>query len=243
MSTTTTTPNAAPNAAPDPAAAPTAVELFFDPVCPFCWVTSRWLEEVATVSGEVAVTYRPISLRLLNPDEDPAGAMGAAHERGLELLRVAVAVGEQHGDEAVARLYTAFGTAIHEQPVPGVAEFEDVARVQATRPADLRALLRELDLPEDLADAAGDTRHDAAIAASTRTALDRAGEDVGTPVLAIDPPDGPAFFGPIISEVPRGDEAVALFHAVRTLAGYRPFAEFKRSLRALPEVAALAELR
>lgn len=247
MPTASTVEHPTANPTGQPTAHPpvtTAVELFFDPACPFCWVTSRWLEEVAEHT-ELAITYRPISLRMLNPDEDPDGAMAATHDRGLQLLRVAVATGEAHGAAAVARLYTALGTAIHETPIPGapVEGFEDVARVQATRPDDLRALLRGLELPEDLADAAGDERHDVAIRASTELALARAGEDVGTPVITFGPPDGPSFFGPILSEVPRGEHAVRLFEAARTLAEYRPFAELKRSLRAMPDVAALADLR
>jgi hypothetical protein len=223
---------------------PTTVELFFDPGCPFCWVTSRWMEEVRG-HADVTVTYRPISLWMLNPGEDPTEPLGALHLRGLHLLRVAVATAEAHGDEAVARLYTALGTAIHETPVTGttVEGFGDVARVQATRPVDLRAMLRGLDLPEGLADAVRDEGFDDAIRKSTEVALERAGDDVGTPVLTLGPPDGPSFFGPILSEVPRGAEAVRLFEAVRVLAEHRPFTEFKRSLRDLPDVAALAPLR
>jgi 2-hydroxychromene-2-carboxylate isomerase len=219
-------------------------ELFFDPVCPFCWVTSRWIEEVATRTG-LAVTYRPISLRVLNADEDPTEPLGALHLRGHELLRVVAAAAEQHGDEVVGPLYTAIGRAIHEQPVEGgtVEGFGDVARVQTGRPDDLPALLRQVGLPEGLAAAAGDEGYDDAIRKSTEVALERAGDDVGTPVLTIGPPDGPSFFGPILSEVPTGDEAVRIWEAISTLAAYRPFTEFKRSLRELPDTLALTRLR
>jgi hypothetical protein len=222
----------------------THLELFFDPGCPFCWVTSRWLEEVR-LHADVAVTYRPISLAMLNPDEDRSEPLGALHQRGLELLRVAVATAESHGDEAVARLYTALGTALHEVAVEDVPieDFGDVARVQADRPTDLRALLAGLDLPPELADAASDTGFDDPIRKSTEIALERAGDDVGTPIVTFGPPDGPSFFGPILSEVPRGEEAVRLFEATRVLAEHRPFTEFKRSLRALPGTTALAGLR
>jgi hypothetical protein len=222
----------------------TSVELFFDPGCPFCWVTSRWMEEVRART-DVTVTYRPISLWMLNPGEDPDEPLGALHLRGLQLLRVAVAVAEAHGDDAVARLYTAVGTAIHETPVTGVPVdgFADVARAQARRPVDLEALLRALDLPTDLAAAADDEGFDDAVRKSTEVALERAGEGLGTPILTFDAPDGPSFFGPILSEVPRGEEAVRLFEAVRVLAEHPPFTELKRSLRDLPDVAALAPLR
>jgi hypothetical protein len=222
---------------------PTTVELFFDPGCPFCWVTSRWLEEVRRHT-ELQVTYRPISLRMLNPDEDPTTPLGALHQRGLELLRVAVAVRDRHGDDAVGTLYTALGEDLHERAVGGEVEgFEDVAREQAQRPTDLPGLLRAAGLDVDLATAADDPAHDVTIRESTGVALERAGEDVGTPVLTFGPPDGPSFFGPILSELPRGAEAVRVFEATRVLAEHRPFTEFKRSLRALPDTEALASLR
>ena len=97
--------------------------------------------------------------------------------------------------------------------------------------------------PRTLADAATDERFDAAIRASTETAQERAGDDVGTPIITFGPPSGPSFFGPVLSEVPRGDEAIALFEATRTLAEHRPFTEFKRSLRDLPDTEALAGIR
>jgi hypothetical protein len=229
-----------------PSIAPTAtrVELFFDPGCPFCWVTSRWLEEVQR-HGAAAITYRPISLAMLNPEEDRDEPLGALHTRGLELLRVVEAVAETQGTDAVARLYTAYGTALHETPVAATAVegFDDVAREQASRPTDLGALLASIDLPVSLAGAATDEGFDEAIRKSTEVALERAGDDVGTPVVTLDPPDGPSFFGPILSEVPRGEQALELFAAVRTLAAYRPFTELKRSLRELPDTRALAPLR
>jgi 2-hydroxychromene-2-carboxylate isomerase len=221
----------------------TTAELFFDPVCPFCWLTSRWLEQVRERT-ELAVSYRPISLRVLNADEDPTGPLGALHLRGHELLRVVTAAAEQHGDDVVGPLYTTLGRAIHEQPVEGTPDgFADVAQVQVARPADLGAVLRQVGLPEGLAAAAGDEGYDDAIRKSTEVALERAGDDVGTPVLTLGPPDGPSFFGPILSELPTGDDALRLFEAVSTLAAYRPFTELKRSLRSLPDTLALADLR
>lgn len=217
------------------------VELFFDPVCPFCWVTSRWIEEVREPAG-IEVRYRPIALRFLNPDEDLDGPMGRLHVRGLQLLRVVQAAVEARGDDVAGPLYTALGEAIHETPAAG-DDFGEIAVVQATRPDDLAGVLRSVGLPEDLAGAVADEGHDAAIRASTETALERAGDDVGTPILTFGPPDGPSFFGPVLSEVPRGDEALRLFEATKVLAEHRPFTEFKRSLRAMPDTAALAAIR
>jgi 2-hydroxychromene-2-carboxylate isomerase len=218
------------------------LELFFDPVCPFCWLTSRWIEDVRS-QRDLVVRYRPISLRMLNADEDPDGAMGRIHQRGLELLRVTQAAADRHGDDVVGPLYTALGESIHEQPIAGATEFGDVAVVQADRPADLVAVLAATGLSEDLVAATGDPSHDEAIRRSTEEALARAGDDVGTPVITFDPPHGPSFFGPTLSELPEGAAAVELFDATRTLAEHRPFTEFKRSLRALPDVAALAGIR
>lgn len=216
------------------------VELFFDPVCPFCWVTSRWLVDVQG-QRDLRVRWSPISLAILNEGQEPGTAMADLHARGHELLRVATAIDEQHGNEAVGRFYTAVGTAIHEVAVPG-DEFEDVARAQATRP-ELGEVLAGLDLPAELAAATSETSYDEVIRASTQTARDRAGDDVGTPILTFGPPDGPSFFGPVLSEAPTGDRAVELYDALRTLAEHRPFTELKRSLRTLPATAALAGLR
>ena len=218
------------------------LELFFDPVCPFCWVTSRWVEEVRR-RRPLAVRYRPISLRMLNPDKSLDEPMGALHQHGLELLRVVQAVADGEGEEAVGTLYTALGTAIHEQPAGDADDFEAVAAQQVGRPEDLAGLLEGVGLRAELAAAASDDSLDAAIRDSTETALDRAGGDVGTPVLSFGPPDGPSFFGPVLSEIPRGEHAVQLFDATRTLAEHRPFTELKRPLRELPDVPALAALR
>lgn len=221
----------------------TSAELFFDPICPFCWMTSRWLEDVRS-QRDLQVRYRPISLRMLNPDGDPDAPLAGTQRRGLELLRVVVAATENHGDEVAGPLYTAVGTAIHEQPVDGAdgQDLEGVLRTQAARPADLPRVLREVGLPEELATATDDDRYDDAIRTSTEVARDRAGEDVGTPVITLGPPDGPSFFGPILSERPTGDGAVELFDAVATLAAHRPFTELKRSLRELPHNGALAHV-
>ncbi len=221
--------------------AATSIELFFDPMCPFCWLTSRWLEDVRG-ERDLDVTWRPISLAMLNPDEDPASGMGSGHARGLELLRVVEAAYEDHGNDAVGRLYTELGQAIHEQPVEGAEELTDVVAAQADRP-DLAAALAAAELPGELASAAHQDRYDAGIRASTDEALTRAGDDVGTPVLTFDPPDGPSFFGPIFSEQPKGTAALEVFDAVRTLAAHASFTELKRSLRDVPDTAAFGALR
>ncbi len=207
------------------------VELFWDPVCPFAWITSRWVVEVAE-QRPLEVRWRPISLRMLNEDrygEEDLAAKQQGHAIGLALLRVAVAVDEAHGNEAVGRLYTSVGRAIHLST--------DREALAAAGPRSLaRRALVECDLPAELAAATEDEGRDASIRADTDVALERAGSDVGTPVLTFGPPDGPSFFGPVISRVPRGPDAVVLWEAVETIARHSWFAELKRSLREPPQV-------
>ena len=208
------------------------VELFWDPVCPFAWITSRWVIEVAE-QRHLEVRWRPISLRMLNEDsygsDDGLAAKQHAHGLGLELLRVAVAVDEDHGNDSAGRLYTALGRAIH---LGGDAK--DLIAAGA-RPVAEQALAK-CDLPPELAAATGDESRDGAIRADTEVALQRTGGDTGTPILTFGPPDGPSFFGPVISRVPRGPEAVTLWEAVETIAHHSWFAELKRSLREPPQV-------
>ena len=208
------------------------VELFWDPVCPFAWITSRWVVEVAE-QRPLDVRWRPISLRILNEgsyaDDEELGFKREGHAFGLALLRVAVAVDEEHGNEAVGRLYTALGRAIHlaGDPKERVATGPESVAEQA---------LAQCELPTDLAAATGDEGRDDSIRADTEVAQQRAGRDTGTPVLTFGPPDGPSFFGPVISRVPRGAEAVTLWDAVETIARHSWFAELKRSLREPPQV-------
>ena len=209
------------------------VELFWDPVCPFAWITSRWVNEVAG-QRQLDVAWRPISLRMLNEDsyevDESLADKREGHELGLSLLRVAAAVEAGHGNDAVGRLYTAFGTAIFLSGDPETL-------LAAGPEAVAERALGECDLPLGLAGAAADESGDAGIRESTELALHRVGGDVGTPVLTFGPPDGPSFFGPVISRVPRGPEAVKLWDAVEVIAHHPSFAELKRSLRELPEVA------
>lgn len=216
----------------------------FDPVCPFCWVTSQWVRVVQR-QRELRVDWRFVSLRMLNDKpggyaDKPAGYR-AAHGRGLELLRVAAAARDGHGNDAVSRLYQALGEAIWEVSPPDEPDFEAILRHTA-RAGDVEATLDRVGLPRDLAAAAQDPAWDDAIRADTEQALEQAGDDVGTPVLAFAPPDGPAFFGPVISQVPPEDQAVRLWEAVETLAHWPTFAELKRAIRTFPHTAVTAKL-
>jgi 2-hydroxychromene-2-carboxylate isomerase len=225
------------------------VEFFFDPVCPFCWVTSRWVRHVQRLR-DLSVRWRFISLRLLNEghyDEKPAG-YPAAHQRGLEMLRVAAAAQAHAGADVLGDVYDAFGGAVWRADPPDdmSADVEggfDAVLAHSASAGNVESLLDGLGLPTRLAAAAQDPSYDAVIRADTEEALARVGGNIGTPVLSYSPPDGPAFFGPVISEAPESDEdAVALWDAVTTLAHWPGFAELKRSLRKFPMTRVTAPL-
>jgi hypothetical protein len=223
---------------------PPDVELFFDPVCPFCWQTSKWLRQVQRLNG-IDVGYRFISLRFLNEEigyEDRGQTYAEAHRQGTRLLRVAVAVREAHDHPTVGRLYEAMGETLWESEVPGIDGFEDILAHHAAG-ADIAGILRGLGLDEGFAAAADDPTYDEVLRAETTEALKRAGEDVGTPILSFSPPDGPAFFGPVISDLPSDEEAVELYDAIVKVATWPGFAELKRSLRTLPDVGLMQKMR
>jgi len=204
-------------------------EFFFDPVCPWAWLTSRWVTEVAE-QRHYEIEWRSICLRMVNEQRDyerefPQGYT-RGHTIGQELLRVAAALGEAEGPAAVGRYYTAIGTALHRD------RRRDELQPEGSVPGFLASL--DLDLPAGMADAAHDDRWDDLLRASTDEALARTGKDVGTPIITFAPPDGPSFFGPVISRIPRGREAVELWDAVERVARFPGFAELKRSIRERP---------
>jgi 2-hydroxychromene-2-carboxylate isomerase len=212
------------------------LHFYFDPVCPFAWLTSKWVREVAT-QRDYRVDWRFISLRILNSHIDYAAHFPPnyeeGHTAGLRLLRVAARTRSRYGRDAVGRLYQAIGTRI----------FDTSREVDPLSPSDqgarhvLEPLLQNAGLPLDLADALDDRSLDDEIHAETEQALGLTGRDVGTPILHFRPPDGTAFFGPVISRLPSPDDAVALWDHVVALAGFPGFAEIKRSLRERPQLA------
>jgi hypothetical protein len=209
---------------------------YFDPVCPFAWLTSRWVEMVAE-EKEYRVDWRFISLRLLNKDKDYDKEFPpeyeAGHNAGLRLLRVCAAVRDAEGPAAIGPLYTAISTTIFD--VDRLSN-DPESRVSWGTPDHIGPILESLELDSSFVDALDDPRWDEVVAAETEEALDRAGRDVGTPILAFQPPDGPGFFGPVISRLPARDEAVALWDSVIHLTTYPGFAELKRSLRERPQL-------
>jgi hypothetical protein len=208
------------------------LRFWFDPVCPFAWMTSKWVRTVAA-RREYRVEWRFISLRLLNAAVDydaqfPAG-YEAGHTAGLRLLRMCVRTREQHGPDAVATLYQRLGEAVFEQ---GPEENEG----RRGTVGFVTPVLTAAGLPGTLADALEDTAADAVVQAETDEALRLAGRDVGTPILQFRPPEGAAFFGPVISRLPDEEQAVQLWDHVVALAGFPGFAEIKRSLRERPQL-------
>ena len=208
------------------------VRFWFDPVCPFAWMTSRWVRTVQA-QRDYDVEWRFISLRLINahvdydthfPPEYEAG-----HTAGLRMLRVCAHVRDDHGPDAVGRLYPALSTQVFDRP-PGSYDATDLDGL-------VLAALAEAGLPADLVEQLDDTSRDAQIQAETDEALALTGKDVGTPILHIAPPDGAAFFGPVISRLPSGEEAGRLWDHVVGLATFPGFAELKRSLREKPQLA------
>jgi hypothetical protein len=204
------------------------LEFFFDPVCPFAWVTSRWVKEVQQHRA-YDVTWRFISLAIINENRDAdwyTPEYRAGHVTGMMGLRVADEVRQTIGNEGVDRLYTALGTAFH----------NDRRRAEMT--ADpvpfMETALKGSDLDPQLARHALDESHDAYLRQETELAFSRTGPDVGTPILTFNPATDreASFFGPVISKTPRGEHAVQLWDAVKVLAETPSMSELKRSARA-----------
>lgn len=205
------------------------VDFFWDPVCPWAWITSRWVREVQE-QKHLDVDWRFISLRIVNEakgyPEEVRERYEKSHGLGLRLLTIASAVREQHGREVLGDLYTRFGRRIHvERDAPSLRE-----------DAGVRAILDDLGLDADLVTQALADERVADVRADTEVALERCGRDVGTPILTFAPPDGPSFFGPVINRIPRGPEAVELWEATERIARFPGFAELKRSMRGTPQV-------
>jgi 2-hydroxychromene-2-carboxylate isomerase len=205
------------------------LDFFWDPVCPWAWITSRWVHEVIAEKG-ITVDWRFIALKLVNADKGYAPEARERYEKvhglGFSLLRVAASVRDADGAARVGDVYTAFGTRIHhDRDAPSLRSVDGIA-----------AVLDGIGVDASHAKASESDAFDDAIREDTELALTRAGRDIGTPVLTFGPPDGYSFFGPVIAKAPKGADAVQLWDTVRTLAAFPGFAELKRSVRNTPEV-------
>ena len=214
------------------------INFYFDPVCPFAWMTSKWVRLVMA-QREYAVDWRFISLRLVNSDVDYDAHFPpeyeAGHTAGLRLLRVAAKTRATVGREAVGPLYAAMGRKIFDSD----AGDDLAARENRGTRAFVEPVLADVGLDAALADALDDPSLDAEIGAETDEALALTGKDVGTPIIHFQPPTGVAFFGPVISRLPSDADAVRLWDHVVGLASFPGFAELKRSLRERPQLRGL----
>lgn len=218
------------------------INFYFDPVCPFAWMTSKWVRQVQA-QRDYTVDWRFISLRLVNAGVDYDAHFPpeyeAGHTAGLRLLRVAARARAEHGRAAMAPLYAAFGARIFDAaPDAGDDRSEGDERERRGTSEFARLVLADADLPLELADAVDDESWDAEIRRETDEALSLTGKDVGTPIIHFEPPTGVAFFGPVISRLPHEDSAAELWDHVVGLARFPGFAELKRSLREKPQLAA-----
>jgi 2-hydroxychromene-2-carboxylate isomerase len=191
---------------------PTPVDFWFDPSCPWAWMTSRWVDEVSALRN-LEVTWHIMSLAVLNEDKDVSEEYRAFFPRALRYTRLVTAVRELHGAGAVKPLYDALGTRIH----PGGSTDVDTVIAEA---------LAEVGLPAELAAYSESEEFDEQMRASHFEGIGRVGQDVGTPVISV---NGAAFFGPVISPAPKGEQAATLWDGVVALAGYDGFFELKRS--------------
>lgn len=195
------------------------VDFWFDPTCPWAWMSSRWLLEAEKVRS-IAPSFHVMSLAVLNEDKE---GLSESYREGLRSawgpVRVCIAAAEAAGDEVLLPLYTALGRRIHLEGRTADRELVEEA-------------LREVDLPVSLAQAMDSEEYDEALRKSHDRGMDQVGLDVGTPVISV---DGVAFFGPVVTPAPKGEDAGRLWDGALLVAGTPGFYELKRTREADPD--------
>ncbi|MCW2852518.1 MAG: putative dithiol-disulfide isomerase, DsbA family [Nocardioides sp.] len=190
----------------------TEADFWFDPLCPFAWITSRWILEVEEVR-DIDVTWHVMSLAYLNQDKDIPDEYREMLQPAWGPVRVCIAAEQKHGRKVLLPLYTAMGNRIHLGQEPISREL-------------IAASLAEAGLEAELVEAMDDSSLDEAVAKSHHEGMDQVGDDVGTPTIAI---EGAAFFGPVLSKIPRGEQAGELWDGAVAVAKFPYFYELKRS--------------
>jgi protein-disulfide isomerase-like protein with CxxC motif len=193
------------------------VDLWFDPMCPWAWLTSRWLLEVERVR-DIEIRFHVMSLSMLNERRDVDERYREAMGRGWGPVRVCIAAEQKYGSQVLRDLYTALGTRIH-------------LRKEELGPSLCAAALADVGLDPSLADAVTSALYDEALRASHDAGMKPVGLDVGTPTIHTSGPDGRpiAFFGPVVTPAPRGEAAGLLWDGVVLVAGTPGFYELKRT--------------
>jgi protein-disulfide isomerase-like protein with CxxC motif len=205
-------------AATEKAVERTPVDFWFDPLCPWAWMTSRWILEVEKVRP-IRTSFHVMSLAYLNEDKDISEEYRELLRPAWGPVRVIIAASEAEGEEVILPLYTAMGNRIH-------LEGRKIDREL------IEESLKEVGLPVSLADAMDDPSYDDAVRKSHHMGMDQVGQEVGTPVISV---EGVAFFGPVVTPAPKGEAAGRLWDGVLLVAATPGFYELKRSREKGPD--------
>lgn len=193
-----------------------SVDFYWDPVCPWCWITSRWMIDVGQ-QKQIYVNWKFFSLKIINTEREIKEDFKILHEIGLKALRVAAAIRRDYGNDGVGKLYTAMGSLYHHDE----EDIDDIAVVQRA--------LEACHFPTHFSSAVEESSWDDDIQTDMKLAKAKAGDDVGVPLIVLEGGRGPGFFGPVMSPAPTGKDAVAFWDAIIVAGGFPGFFELKRT--------------